>query len=69
MYLIASVCPSVTALSKEQRRGSVRPSVCLQQRAKKSRYQSEVFVCVSTYRVDAVDRLLILQKCPVFEYH
>ena len=29
------------------------------QRAKKSRYQSEVFVCVSTYPTDAVDRLLI----------
>ena len=33
----------------------------VQQRAKKSRYQSEVFVCESTYRADAVDRLLILE--------
>ncbi len=29
-------------------------------RAEKSHYQCEVFVCVSTNRVDAVDRLLIL---------
>ena len=42
--------------------GSVRPSVRLcrvQQRAKKSYYQSRVFVCVSSNRMDAVDRLLI----------
>ena len=32
----------------------------VQQRAKKSHYQSKVFVCVSSNRVDAVDRLLIL---------
>ncbi len=31
----------------------------VQQRAKKSHYQSEVFVCVSSNRADAVDRLLI----------
>ncbi len=31
-------------------------------RAEKSDYQSEVFVCVSTYRADAVDRLFILKK-------
>ncbi len=31
----------------------------VQQRAKKSHYQSYVFVCVSSNRVDAVDRLLI----------
>ena len=31
----------------------------MQQRAKKGHYQSQVFVCVSSYRADAVDRLLI----------
>ncbi len=36
---------------------SVRPSV--QQRAKRSHYQFEVFVCVWNKRADAVDRLLI----------
>ena len=32
----------------------------VQQRAKKSHYQSRVFVCVSSDRADAVDRLLII---------
>ncbi len=32
----------------------------VQQRAKKSHYQSKVFVCVSNNRADAVDWLLIL---------
>ncbi len=50
-------------------RPSVRPSVRLsvsarlcrvRQRAKKSHYQSEEFVCVPNSRADAVDRLLIL---------
>ena len=50
MYLLASVCPSVTALIISPR--------CLK-RAEKSHFQSEVFVCVSTNRADAVDRLLI----------
>ena len=43
--------------------GNVRPSVRLsvgQQRARKSHYQSRVFVCVSSNRTDAVDWLLIL---------
>ena len=31
----------------------------VQQRARKSNYQSKVFVCVSSNRADAVDRLLI----------
>ncbi len=31
----------------------------MRQRAKKSRYQYKVFVCVSNSRADAVDRLLI----------
>ncbi len=62
MYLVASVRLSV--------RPSVRPSalsrlilgarLCrVRQRAKKSHYQSKVFVCVSNSRADAVDRLLI----------
>ncbi len=42
---------------------SVRLSVCLlarqKQREKKSHYQPKVFVCVSSNRADAVDRLLI----------
>ncbi len=37
---------------------SVCPSVG-QQRAKKSHYQSKVFVCVSSNHADAFDRLLI----------
>ncbi len=38
----------------------VWPRLCLvRQRAKKSHYQFEVFVCVSNSRADAVDRLLI----------
>ncbi len=53
MHLVASVCLSI------------RLSVCLcshswvQQRVKKSHYQSVEFVCVSNSHVDAVDRLLI----------
>ncbi len=49
--------------------GSVRPSVRpltaepfdlrVVQRAKRSHYQSEVFVCVSNNHADAVDQLLI----------
>ncbi len=57
MYLVASVrlsvrlsvCPSVSALTAEP----------FDQKAKKSHYQSKVFVCVSNSRADAVDRLLI----------
>ncbi len=63
MYLVASVRPSV--------RPSVCPSVRLYVRALlfepfvcrliawRSHYQSKMFVCVSTNRADAVDRLLI----------
>ena len=38
----------------------------VQQRAKKSHYQSRMFVCVSNDRADAVDRVLIIvygSKC------
>ncbi len=38
-------------------RGSALPSAT---KSKESRYQSEEFVCVSTYCADAVDRLLII---------
>ena len=55
MHLVASVHPSVCRFVC---RGS--PPLCqVQQRAKKSRYQSKMFVCVSTYSTDAVDRILI----------
>ena len=40
----------------------------MQQRAKKSNYQSVEFVCVSNSRADAVDRLLIqhvVRKLPI----
>ncbi len=50
MYLVASVRPSVCPTSRLCR---------VQQRAKKSNYQSMEFVCVSNSRADAVDRLLI----------
>ena len=33
----------------------------VRQRAKRSTYQSKVFVCVSNSRADAVDRLLIVK--------
>ncbi len=49
MYLVASVRPSV--------RPSVRRSPL--SRLKKSHYQPRVFVCVSSNRADAVDRLLM----------
>ncbi len=55
MHLVASVHPSV--------RLSVCPSsrLCrVQQRAKKSHYQSKVFVCVRNNHVDAVNGLLIV---------
>ena len=55
MHLVASVHPSV--------RLSVCPSsrLCrVQQRAKKSHYQSKVFVCVSSNLADVVDWLLIM---------
>ncbi len=60
MYLVASVCPffclSVSALTAEP----LGALLCrVRQRAKKSHYQSKVFVCVSNSRADAVDRLLI----------
>ena len=66
MYLVASVCPSVCP--------SVRPSVSaltawlcrVQQRAKKSYYQSMMFVCVSSSLADAVNRLLINNGSSVF---
>ncbi len=38
---------------------SIRPSVSTLTAEKRSHFQSEVFVCVSTNRADAVDRLLI----------
>ncbi len=51
-----SVRPSVTALAAEP----LVARLCrVQQRTKKSHYQSQVFVCVSSYLTDAVDRLLI----------
>ncbi len=37
----------------------------VQQRAKKSHYQSRVFVCVSNNRADVVDRLLIIHPCSI----
>ncbi len=61
-----------TAKQGENALGSVRLSVCMsklsclgarlcrvQQRAKRSHYQSKMFVCVSTYCADAVDWLLL----------
>ncbi len=55
---------------------SVQPLTAeVQQRAKKSHYQSEVFVCVLNSRADAVDRLLIFRYkkssrlFAVFLYH
>ncbi len=51
MYLVASVRLSVSQRSH----GSALPSA-----AKRSHYQSKVFVCVSKNRADAVDRLLII---------
>ncbi len=57
MYLVASVNPSVCPSS---RGWTVWPRLCrVQQRAKRSHYQSEVVVCVSNNRADAVDRVLI----------
>ncbi len=53
MYLVASVRPS--PISRLNRLTYDR----VQQRAKKSPYQSRVFVCVSSNRADAVDRLLM----------
>ncbi len=61
-------CPHTIASSTKGtpvRVGDMSPEsvwVFVSERAKKSCYQSEVFVCVSTYRADAVDRLLILQR-------
>ncbi len=55
------VCPSspVCRISGAQR-SILGAWLCrTQQRAKKSYYQSKMFVCVSTNRADAVDRLLI----------
>ena len=51
--------------------GSVRPSDLsrlnrVQQRAKKSHYQSTEFVCVSNCRADVVDRFLISQLYTMF---
>ena len=70
MYLVASVSPSVrlsvrqSALSRLNRLTydlDLGARLCrVQQRAKRSHYQSEVFVCVSHNRVYAVDRLLIV---------
>ncbi len=55
MYLVASVCPSV-------RQSILGARLCrVQQRAKKSDYQSAEFVCVSNCRADAADRLLIFR--------
>ena len=52
-------------------RSTLGPRLCrVQQRAKKSRYQSEVFVCVSTHCRDAVDRLLmsdVMEDCSHLE--
>ena len=50
MYLVASVRLSVCWLCR------------VQQRARKSCYQFEVFVCVSSYHADAVDPLLIIWR-------
>ncbi len=59
-YGIGSVCPSVCLSFRSL---LAEPRLCrVQQRAKKSDYQSAEFVCVSNCRADAVDRLLILHE-------
>ncbi len=65
MYLVASVRLSVRPLSVSALTPEpfdlLGAQLCrVRQRAKKSHYQSKVFVCVSNSRADAVDRLLIL---------
>ncbi len=60
MHLVASVRVFVSAQIYDAQRSILGARLCrVQVRAKNSGYQSKVFVCVSTYRADAVDRLLI----------
>ena len=71
---LGSVCPSVHAsalsllnrlnydLDFVQRRIITLKFKTKMKRAEKSHYKSEVFVCVSTNRADAVDRLLIMRE-------
>ncbi len=69
MSVRPSVRPSVSTLTAEpfdlwpfwRVAVDIRGSLCrVRQRAKRSHYQSKVFVCVPNSRADAVDRLLIL---------
>ena len=58
--LLASWCVQIPC---DILRGSALLSTQVQQTAKKTHYQSKVFVCVLNNRADEIDQLLILLTC------